>query len=334
MKKPLNNRRIVRCCAVLALGVAAACAAIPGLAQWSPKKNVEIVAMSGPGGANDVIARAVQRVIQQKKLADAPVSVISKVGSGGVLAWTYLNQHAGDGTYLSISPINLMTEHILGASPITYRDVTPIAQLFDEHVAFSVRADSPIKDGQDLVRRLLRDPGSTSFALAVALGGGNHIATALSLKAAGVDVRKLKLVVFNSGGQSLTAVMGGHVDVAVTPIAGAAPQMQAGRVKMIAVSAPQRLGGILSVVPTWKDLGVDAVFSSPRGVIGPKEMTKEQIVFWEDVLAKVVQTEEWKRDVEKNFWVPNFMKSAESAHYLKTQYEQYRVVLADLGLAR
>jgi putative tricarboxylic transport membrane protein len=308
--------------------------AAPVAAQWTPQKNVEIVAMSGPGGANDVIARAVQRVIQQQKLVDAPVTVISKVGGGGVLAWTYLNQHAGDGAYLSISPINLLTEHILGASPISYRDVTPLAQLFDEYVAFSVRADSPIQDGRDLVRRIAADPKAVSFAVAASLGGANHIATALAMKAAGADVRKLKFVVFTSGGQSVTAVMGGHVDVAVTPASGAARQMQGGRLRVIALSAPQRFGGALSAVPTWKENGVNSVFSSPRGVIGPKGMTGEQIAYWEGVLARVVQAEAWKADAQKNYWSPNFMKSAQSTNYLKARYDESRAVLADLGLAR
>jgi putative tricarboxylic transport membrane protein len=81
--------------------VAVAYAGHAAAADWKPEKNVEIVAMSGPGGANDVIARALQRIMQQMKLVEAPITVVSKVGAGGVLGWTYLNQHAGDGGYIS-----------------------------------------------------------------------------------------------------------------------------------------------------------------------------------------------------------------------------------------
>ncbi len=303
-------------------------------ADWKPEKNVEIVAMSGPGGANDVIARAVQRIMHQKKLVEAPITVVSKVGAGGVLGWTYLNQHAGDGGYISISPINLLIEHIVGSSPITYTDVTPIAQLFNEYVAFEVKADSPLKSGRDVIERLKGDPGALSFAVAASLGGANHIATLLAMKAAGVDVRKLKFVVFNSGPQSLTAVLGGHVDVAVAPVSGAAPQLAAGRVRVLAVSSAHRLGGAFSAVPTWKEQGVDTVFSSWRGVIGPRDMSPPQIAYWEGIIAKVVQTEEWRQDMENNFWESNFMNSAESRKYLRSQYDEYKAVLTDLGLAR
>ncbi|MDB5812265.1 MAG: tctC6 [Betaproteobacteria bacterium] len=318
---------------IAAIALASACS-IPFAADWKPERAVEIVAMSGPGGANDVIARTLQRVMQQKKLVDAPMTVVSKVGAGGVLAWSYLNQHAGDGGYISVSPINLLIEHILGASPLTYTDVTPIAQLFNEYVAFVVKADSPLKSGRDVVARLKADPGAVSFAIAAALGGSNHIATMVALKSAGVDVKKLKFVVFNSGVQSLTNVMGGHVDVAAVPVSGAAPLVAAGRLRVIAVSSPQRLTGGFAQVPTWKEQGADSVFSSLRGVIGPKAMTAAQIAYWENVLARVVESDDWKKEIETNYWDNQFLTSEPTRKLLKTQYDEYKSVLVDVGLAR
>jgi putative tricarboxylic transport membrane protein len=303
-------------------------------ADWKPERAVEIVAMSGPGGANDVIARTLQRVMQQKKLVESPMTVVSKVGAGGVIAWSYLNQHAGDGGYISVSPINLLVEHILGASPLTYTDVTPIAQLFNEYVAFTVKADSPLKSGKDVIAKLKADPGAVSFAIAAALGGSNHIATMLALKNAGVDVRKLKFIVFNSGVQSLTNVMGGHVDVAAVPVSGAAPQVAAGRLRVIAVSSPKRLSGAFAEVPTWKEQGADSVFSSSRGVIGPKGMTPAQIAYWEKVLAGVVESDDWKKEIETNYWDSQFLTSEATRKLLKTQYDEYKGVLVDVGLAR
>jgi putative tricarboxylic transport membrane protein len=316
--------------AVTALLIQGAVAA----ADWKPERPVEIVAMSGPGGANDIIARTLQRVIQQRKLVVAPLTVVSKVGAGGVIAWSYLNQHAGDGGYISVSPINLLVEHILGASPITYTDVTPIAQLFNEYVAFAVKADSPLRSGRDVIDKLKADPGSVSFAVAASLGGSNHIATMVALKSAGVDVKKLKFIVFNSGVQSLTNVMGGHVDVAVGPVSGVVSQMAGGRLRVLAVSSARRLGGSFASVPTWKEQGADSMFSSARGVIGPKGMSAAQVAYWEQVLARVVESEDWKKDLESNFWEGQFLQSADTRKLLKTQYDEYKSVLIDVGLAR
>jgi putative tricarboxylic transport membrane protein len=303
-------------------------------AEWKPEKAVEIVTMSGPGGANDIIARTVQRVMQQKKLVDAPLAVVSKVGAGGVLAWSYLNQHAGDGGYISISPINLLTEHILGTSQVTYTDVTPVAQLFNEYVAFAVRSESALKNGRDIIDRLRGDSGAVSFAVAASLGGANHIAAVLAMKKAGVDVKKLKFVVFTSGVQSQTAVMGGHVDVAAVPVSGVVAQVEAGRLRVLAVSSAHRLGGAMAAVPTWKEQGVDSAFSSWRGVIGPKGMSAPQIGYWENVMARVVEADEWKKDMAANFWESNFMTSVESRKFLKAQYDEYKSVLTEVGLAR
>jgi putative tricarboxylic transport membrane protein len=324
----------MRSITIALLVLAAGGSALPAVAQWKPQKNVEIVAMSGPGGANDVIARAVQRYLQQMKLVQVPITVANRPGAGGVLAWNYLNQHAGDGAYLSISPINLLTEHIAGASPITYSDVTPIAQLFTEYVAFTVKFDAGYRSGRDLVQRLKGDPGAASFAVAAALGGANHIAAALTMKAAGIDIRRLKFVVFTSGPQSLTAAMGGHVDVAVTPISGIVSYVQSGQIRALAVSSPARQGGAMAGVPTWKEQGVDAVFSSFRGVIGPKGMTREQVAYWEDALRRIVQSEEWKRELDRNYWADAFLGAEETGRDLKVQYEQYRPVMSELGLAK
>jgi len=327
MKRGGMRARVVMIALLLNAGMALA-------ADWKPERPVEIVAMSGPGGANDVIARTLQRVMQQGKLVDAPMTVVSKVGAGGVIAWSYLNQHAGDGGYISVSPINLLIEHILGASPITYTDVTPIAQLFNEYVAFAVKAESPLRGGRDVVDKLKADPGSVTFAVAASLGGSNHIATMVALKSAGVDVKKLKFVVFTSGVQSLTNVMGGHVDVAVVPVSGVVSHVTAGRLRVLAVSAAKRLGGSFSSVPTWKEQGADSVFSSARGVIGPKGMTAAQIAYWENVLARVVESDDWKKDLENNYWEGQFLTSADTRKLLKTQYDQYKSVLIDVGLAR
>jgi len=131
--------------------IAAAAWVMPAVAQtWQPERNVEIVVPSGPGGGTDKTGRTVQSLLQNLKLVDKSI-VVNKPGAGGRLGMLYLNQHAGDGHFVSVSTVPLLTNHITGASNITYTDVTPLAQLFSEYILFAVRADSPIKSGQDMV---------------------------------------------------------------------------------------------------------------------------------------------------------------------------------------
>ena len=84
------------------------------------------------------------------------------------------------------------------------------------------------------------------------------------MKAAGVDIRKLKTVVFNSGGDAMTACSAGtwtRWQRAVDPAAA----LKAGKVRMLAVVAPQRLAGELAGIPTWKELGINVTFGYGAG---------------------------------------------------------------------
>src|SRR5258706_9435051 len=127
--------------------------------------------------------------------------------------------------------------------------------LFSEYVAYGVRADSPIKSAKDLAEALRKDPARYSIAVATSRGGALHIATGLALKAAGVDVKKLRIVVFNANAESLTAMLGGHVDVAVSTVNSFVPQAQAGQLRVIAGSSPRPLQGV-SEAATWEGQGV------------------------------------------------------------------------------
>ena len=108
--------------------------------------------------------------------------------------------------------LNLSVGHLTGTSTFSYRDFTPVSLLYDEYVVFVVRKESPIKSGQDLLERLKKDPASLSVAFSSVAGGANHIAAGLVFKAAGIDIKKVRAVVFDSAGKAITAALGGHVD--------------------------------------------------------------------------------------------------------------------------
>jgi putative tricarboxylic transport membrane protein len=202
--------------------------------------------------------------------------------------------------------------------------------LFSEYIVIAVREDSPIKSGTDLVQRLKANPASVSAAVATARGGMQHVAVGLIAKAAGADVRKMRVVVFNSGGESITAVMGGHVDIVATAAANAAPQVLNGKLRVIGVAAPKRLEGVYANVPTWREQGYDVVSSNWRSVFGPKGLTAPQVAYWDAALAGLVQTPEWNEDIRKNDWVNNYLGSTASRAFFGAQYESLRGVLADL----
>jgi len=306
----------------------------PAAAQgWKPEKNVEVIVGTAPGGSLDAGARLMQSLWQQKKPFEGTSSVINRPGAGGSLALVYLNQHAADGHYAVVVSNPLLTNPIAGTTPITHRDVTPLAMLFDEYIAFGVRPGGNIASGRELADRLGKDPASVSVAL-FGIGSANHVAVSMAAKSAGADVRKLRIVTFPSISNAVPAVLGGHVDVVVAPVSNLVSHAAAGTLRIIAVASPQRLGGPIASAPTWREQGVDAVVSSWRGVVGPRGLTPAQVAWWEKLLETTTQSDEWRTELARNQQVGNFRRSAEFQKYLVEQHGRLSAILGELGLAK
>jgi putative tricarboxylic transport membrane protein len=316
------------------LALAAAAPAAFAQSAWKPSRNVEIVVGVAPGGGIDRTARLIQKILQDDRSIGVTTTVVNKPGGGGAIAQSYLNQHGGDAHYFEITATSILTNHITGKSQHGHKDFTPIAMLYDEYLGFLVRQDSPLKTGKDLLAALRQNPEALPVGIATAAGNTNHIAAALAAKAAGADVKKLRVVVFGSGGESMTALLGGHVGLVVTPSANAIPHLQSEKMRVLAIAAPARLEGALAAVPTWKEQGAAIVVANWRPVIGPKGLSPAQVAFWEEAFARLTRSDEWTRDVARSGGVNHYMNSRDLAAYFDAQYAQFRAILGDLGLAR
>ena len=334
MRRGIQNCRydLHRAAALLALTVGATLT-FPALAQWTPEKNVEIIIGSAPGGGNDRAGRMIQKLLKDLALVPTTVSVVNKPGAGGFLAWTYLNQ-AGDGHSISQSTPNLLTSHIVGRSEFTYNGISPIAQLYSESSVFVVKADHPIQSGKQLIERIKRDPSSLSTTVGTGAGNHNHIALGALAQAVGADPRKLRVVVFRGSAEATTAVMGGHVDVAIVAASSRAKQIESGAMKALAVASPHRLPGVYANVPTWRELGIDLTAAFWVGVIGPRGLTRDQKAFWEKAIATLAQSAEWKKYLQQYSLEDTYMDSEASAAFLAAHYRLYEKILTQLALAK
>ena len=300
---------------------------------WKPDKAVEVIATNAPGGGSDRILRLMSNVLQERKQLSVPVNVVNKPGAGGSIAYAYLNQHPGDAHFLVLGSKAILTNNIIGRGP-SFNDLTPLATLFSEYISITVRPDSPIRGGKDLMERARKDPGAVSFGVATSLGGANHQAAAAAFKAAGIDVRKMRTVIFPSGGAATTAMLGGHVDVVPITAAFAGSMLKQGQVRVIAVTAPARLPGVLADVPTWREQGFDAVVTNWRVMFGPKGLSEAQIAYWEEAMRRLMESEEWRKELAANAWMSDYMGSAETRKFLERENTEVRSFLVDLGLAK
>jgi len=323
--------KLARFIAAMALAAASAGAAAQA---WSPQKNVEIVAGSAPGGSNDKTARAMEKILLAGKLVPTSLVVVNKPGGGGSIAYTYVSQRPGDAHYLYIASAGLLSNHIVGASSLSHADFTAIALLYEDAAVFAVRTESPIKTGKDLADRLKKDPRSVVVGFANAFGSSRHMAAALLMKTLGGNARDLKPVVFKGSAEAITAMLGGHIDVVVAGAVNAIVHVSAGQMRVIGVAAPQRLSGPLATAPTWKEQGVDLVYGNWRGILGPKSLTPAQVAYWENALRKMVETPEWKADLEKSYWSENFVTGQPMHKEIEQEYAYLKTTLVDLGLAK
>ncbi|HSN41310.1 MAG TPA: tripartite tricarboxylate transporter substrate binding protein [Burkholderiales bacterium] len=302
---------------------------------WKPDKHVELIVPTGAGGSLDATGRTIQRIWDgEKLLGGVTSSVVNKPGGGHAVGYTYMMEHKADPHYLSVTSGTLLTGHIVGRLKMTYTDVTPIAVLYSEYIAFAVRADSPIKDGKDLVAAMKKDPGALSIAISSAPGGTHHIAIASVLKAAGIEPKKAKVVAFVNSNEAVTAVLGKHVDLAVAGTTNVVGQMQAGNLRVIAISAPKRVTGPLASVPTWVEQGYNATFDNWRGIMAPKGITPEQVAFWVDTLRKATSSDEFRKIAEKQMWTDIFMGSKEATEFMQKDYERLKATLTSLGMVK
>lgn len=271
--------------------------------------------------------------MQEQKLVPVPVNVLNKVGGNQTLVRTYLNQHAGDAHYFDLGNPTLIVNHIMGISAQHYTDFTPVALLLNEYTAFTVKVDSPVQNARDLVEVIRKSPDAWSVGVSN-LGGTNHLTYSLVAKSAGVDPKKLKVVVFKSNTEGMTAVMGGHLNMVASAVSSAIVHVRAGNARIIALGGPRRMGGALAGVPTLREQGLDIVVSNWRGIVGAKGLGAAQVAYWEDIFSRVVAAEEWNKSLEAQFWDGNFLRSREFGKYLENDYSQTRAVMADLGLAK
>ena len=308
--------------------------AIAATSAWKPERPVEFIVPAGAGGGQDRTARIIQKIIQEDGGLTVPVTIVNKGGGGGNIAYGYLQQFKGDGHYLATASPTLLTNSILGTATVGPADVTPIAVLYNEYIGFAANMDGPIKTGKDLIDRLKKDPESVTFAFGTSRGNGNHVAVAQVAKLAGVDVKRLKVVIFKSSIDAVTALLGGHVDVVATPTSTYVPVMGGGKLRIIGISSATRQGGVFAQAPTWKEQGVNALSPSYRMLIGPGGMTPPQLAFWDQALSRLSKSPEWQKELERNDWDNTYMNSAQSRAFLDEQTKAYRGVIAELGLIK
>ncbi|WP_170006182.1 tripartite tricarboxylate transporter substrate binding protein [Bacillus fonticola] len=299
--------------------------------EWAPPKQVEIVAPAGAGGGWDTTARMVAKVLDEEEILEQNVGVINKPGGGGAVGWAYV-QSVNNPSNIFVSSPPLIFVPLSGQSEYETEDFTPLANLIADYAAFAVREDAPWDNLNELFDAMKEDPSSVTVVGTSSPGSMDHVQFIQIAKAAGVDIKNIKYVSAPDGG-GLTQLLNGSVQVYSTGVAETVEQVKAGKIKVLGITAPERLEGeVLSEFPTAIEQGIDATFVNWRGFFGPKEMTEDQIKFYEEKLKEVSESEAFANIRAQYGWDEMYMGSEDYKAFIEEQKGDISSILDELGL--
>jgi putative tricarboxylic transport membrane protein len=300
--------------------------ALPALAA-----DYMIMAPAGPGGGWDSTARSMQQVLQAEGISSA-VQVQNVPGAGGTVG---LAQFAagtkGDPSQMIVGGYVMVGAILTNGSPVSLADVTPIARLTGEAVGIAVSAASPIQTIGELVDLMKADPGAVSWAGGSA-GGVDHITVGLLAKAAGIDPTKINYVAFAGGGEALAAILGNQVTAGISGVGEFLPQVQAGTMRMLAVSTAEKWVG--TDAPTLMESGYDVNVQNWRMVAAAPGLSAEQKAAVAADIDKMANSAGWKSMLETKGWANTYLAGADFDAQLAKEIEATTAVLKDIGLVK
>ena len=218
---------------------------------------------------------------------------------------------------------------ITNRSPVTIKELVPVARMTEEVGVVVVPAQSDFKDIGALLEALRTNPG------AVAVGGGSaggtdHITLGLILKALGRNPREASYVAFAGGGPAQAAILGGQVKAGISGYSEFAEQIKGGRMRALATTGERRSDPAL---PTLKESGVDVVTSNWRGVFGAPGINASQRQALIDLMTAVHGQPAWRELLTTRGWDDAFLTGQAFEQALARDITESEAVLRDLGLA-
>ncbi|NKN38478.1 tripartite tricarboxylate transporter substrate binding protein [Agrobacterium sp. a22-2] len=290
-----------------------------------------IIAPAAPGGGWDQTARSMQTSLQQEGIA-GNVQVQNVPGAGGTIGLAqFASQSAGNPNALIVGGYVMVGAILTNKSPVSLKDVTPIARLTGEYEAVVVPASSPFQTMGDLVEALKKDPGSVSWGGGSA-GGTDHIAVGLIAKAAGVDPTKINYIAFSGGGEALAAILGSQVSAGISGYGEFDAQVKAGTLRILAISSDSKIDGIDA--PTLKDAGLDVVVQNWRMVAAAPGLTDEQKTAISGDVEKLVKSASWQETLKTKGWQNTYLSGAAFEEQLAKDISATETILKEIGLVK
>jgi putative tricarboxylic transport membrane protein len=312
-----------------------ACAAATAVAA-GPLDKTECIAPAKPGGGFDLTCKLAQGALMDGKFIADPMRITYMPGGIGAVAYNAIvAQRPGeDNTIVAFSGGSLLNLAQGKFGRYNENDVRWLAAIGADYGAIVVADSSPFKSLKDVIAAVKADPTKVVFGAGGTVGSQDWMKAALTAKAAGLNPKAMRFVAFEGGGEAITALQGGHVQVYSGDASEAQQQMQAGaKIRVLAVMSDKRLPGDLANVPTAKEQGSDIEWPIIRGFfMGPK-VSDADFKTWSETFKKMMATPAYDKLRAERGLFPFDLVGAEADKYVKQRVADYRKLAEEFGLA-
>jgi len=301
---------------------------------WAQAKalfdTINMFVPAAPGGGWDGTARAIERATKAAGLV-GNIQFENVGGAGGMVGLPrFVNQRKGQGNTLMVGGSVMVGAAIANKSPVSMRNVTPIARLTEEAGVIVVPAAGKYKTWAELQAAIKANPKGVPVAGGSA-GGTDHQILGLIVRALGRDPKEGAYVAFAGGGPANAAILGNQVAAGISGWSEFEEQIKAGRMIPLAVSGARRIPGVN--VPTLPELGVNVTMSNWRGVFAAPGITQAQRDALIDLITRMHASQGWRNELEARKWSDVFLTERPFEREIEANIKLTETVLKDLGLA-
>lgn len=294
----------------------------------------ECIAPANPGGGWDLTCRLVAQVARELELSPVTMRVTNLPGAGGGVAFAHtVSLRATDSNLIvAASPATALRLAQGQFARFRAEDVRWLAALGAEYGVLAVANNAPWRDLTELLNAWQDDARRVVVGGGSAVAGQDHMKVLVLAHRAGLDVRRIRYVPFDGGGEALTALLGGFIQVFSGDASEIEAHVAAGGVRAIGVLAPQRLSGTLSQVPTAREQGYDVEWITWRGFYVPGNISDQAYARWADLMSQIARSPAWI-ETRDRYGIDSFvLMGQEFESFVHNEVRLLRELSQEIGL--
>ncbi|MGA9872391.1 MAG: tripartite tricarboxylate transporter substrate-binding protein [Rhodococcus sp. (in: high G+C Gram-positive bacteria)] len=324
VRRALVGVALVAAAAIVAVGIGDAASSGGGA---DARAQLTLIAPAAAGGGWDGAAREAQQALRSQGIVNN-TNVVNIPGAGGTIGLSQFTGMTGESATMMVMGITMLGAININGSDVDLGDVTPIARITDDYDVVVVPADSPIQTLDDLMVEWRADPERFVFG-GGSLGSVDQMIISRMAAENEIDPAIVNYIAYSGGGELATSLLSGTIKASVSGFTDFEDQIEAGNLRALAVSAPERVDSI--DVPTLNELGYDVALTNWRGIVAPPGITEDERAELEAIVTEMVETPEWQDALERNSWTDTFMVGDEFAEYVTSETEFVNGIWDDLG---